>query len=579
MESAARPDVVPEHRRHVLSRRSFVSLVVVGIGASAASGVLSACTPGAPASPTTAPAAGATSAPAAAPKSASTSAAPTGQPVPGGTLTWTMPFGTNIDVMAVLQTGVNQFGMWAYDGLFDWGPDQKVRPMLVKEEQVSADGLTVTWQLQQGVKFHDGTPFNAAAVKWNLERKINKKYSPFDLLPFKTVEVVNDSTTRIKLDHPYAGLSAVLANRSFAMYSPTFVEKNGDDAMKSQASGTGPYMVTDFRTNEGIWLKKNPDYWQKGLPYFDEVVIKIVSDANTRATMLASGDADVATEILAPDFQRFKTTPGIKTLEGLGSQQWYITINTQHPGLDDKRVRQAFNYAVDKEGIAKTIYLGSAKPAQAMFATPTLDGFSAAGVYEYNPEKAKQLLDEAGWRVGSDGVREKDGKKLAPDIWCTKGSTAGDYEITELVQGQLKNVGVGAKLTVLDAATFNPRISVAPQEAQYDMVSYGFNAPSGGVDYIVNLLYSSKAFPPRYYNRAYYSNAEVDKLIDESNNAADRATRDKLYAQILKAVHDDAPLIQLVDLNQRIAMRDNIQGIYLNGPPNNFPAQFAWRSA
>jgi ABC-type transport system substrate-binding protein len=416
-------------------------------------------------------------------------------------------------------------------------------------------------------------------VKGNLERNINKMYSPFDLLPFKTVEVVNDSTTRIKLDHPYAGLSAVLANRSFGMYSPTFVEKNGDDAMKSQACGTGPYMVTDFRTNEGITLKKNPDYWQKGLPYFDNVNIKIVADANTRATMLASGDTDVATEILAPDFQRFKSTSGIKVLEGLGSQQWYITINTQRPGLDDKRVRQAFNYAVDKEGIVKTVYLGSAKPAQAMFATPALDGFSPAGVYEYNPEKAKQLLDEAGWKVGSDGVREKDGKKLAPDIWCTKGGTAGDYEISELVQGQLKAIGVGAKLTVLDTATFNPRISVAPQEAQYDMVSYGFNAPSGGVDYIVNLLYSTKAFPPRYYNRAYYSNAEVDKLIEDSNNAPDRATRDKLYAQILKTVHDDAPLIQLVDLNQRIAMRDNIQGIYLNGPPNNFPAQFAWRSA
>jgi ABC-type transport system substrate-binding protein len=482
MDSSARPEVAREQDRQMLSRRSFVSLIVVGLGASAASGVLSACTSIAPASPTATPAAAATSVPAAAPASASTSAPATGQPVPGGTLTWAMPFGTNIDVVAVLQTGVNQFGLWAYDGLFDWGPDQKVHPMLVKEEQVSSDGLTITWQLQQGVKFHDGTPFNADAVKWNLERKINKKFSPFDLLPFKTVDVVNDTTARIKLDHPYAGLGAVLANRSFAMYSPTFVEKNGDDAMKSQACGTGPYTVTDFRTNEGIWLKKNPDYWQKGMPYFDNVVIKIVADANTRATMLASGDADVATEILAPDFQRFRTTPGIKVLEGLGSQQWYITINTQHPGLDDKMVRQALNYAVDKDGIVKTIYLGSAKPAQTMFATPSLDGFSPAGVYEYNPDKAKQLLDQAGWKVGSDGVREKDGKKLAPDIWTTKGATAGDYEITELVQGQLKAVGVGAKLTVLDSATFNPRVSVAPQEAQYDMVSYGFNDPSGGVD-------------------------------------------------------------------------------------------------
>jgi ABC-type transport system substrate-binding protein len=98
------------------------------------------------------------------------------------------------------------------------------------------------------------------------------------------------------------------------------------------------------------------------------------------------------------------------------------------------------------------------------------------------------------------------------------------------------------------------------------------------VDYVANMLYSSKAFPPRNYNRAYYSNPDVDKLIDQSNTAPDTATRDKLYAQILKMVFDDAPLIQLVDMNQRLAMKDNIQGIYLDGPPNNFPAQFAWRS-
>src|SRR5436309_5343833 len=183
MDFSARPEDVNKDRRDLLSRRYFVRLVVLGVGASAATGMLAACTPGAPAAgPTTAPAAAVTSAPAAAPKTAPASATPTGQPVPGGTLTWAAPFGTNIDVMAVLQTGVNQFGLWAYDGLFDWGPDQKVHPLLVKEEQVSPDGLTVTWQLQQGVKFHDGTPFNAEAVKWNLERKINKKYSPFDLL-------------------------------------------------------------------------------------------------------------------------------------------------------------------------------------------------------------------------------------------------------------------------------------------------------------------------------------------------------------------------------------------------------------
>jgi len=499
------------------------------------------------------------------------------KPVYGGTLTIAMPFATQVDTNSVLQVNLYEAGLYFHDGLFDWGPDGKVKPMLVKQELVSADGLTVTWKLQPNVKFHDGTAFNAATVKWNLERKIQKKQSPYDLLPFRTVEVVDDLTARVKLDRPYPALDAVLANRSFSMYSPTFAEKVGDDGLKTQQSGAGPFILTSFVPNEALRLKKNPNYWQKGLPYLDEVYIRIVNDPNTRATMLAAGDADVALNLSSPDIQRFKQAQGIRVLEGPGSQQYYIVMNSRRPGLNDKLVRQAFNYAVDKEGIVQNVYLGGARVAQAMYATPVLEGFSRAGVYPYDPEKAKKLLDEAGWKVGSGGVREKDGKKLTVDMWTRKGSTPGDYEISELVQGMLKAVGVDCKLTLLEPATFNPRVSVAPEKSEYDMVSMGFNAPTGNVDYVLNMLYSSKAFPPRYYNRAYMVNADVDQMIEKANNTRNREEQNKLYAQILKRMHEEAPLIQLVDLTQAVAFRDNVRGIYLNGPSNNYPAQFAWK--
>ena len=495
----------------------------------------------------------------------------------GGNLTILMPFATQVDTNAVLQTNLNDVGLYFHDGLFDWGPDGKVKPLLVKEKLVSADGLTVTWKLQPNVKFHDGTAFNAAAVKWNLERKIQKRQSPYDLLPFKTVEVVDELTARVKLDRPYAALDAVLANRSFSMYSPTFAQKVGDDGLKTQQSGAGPFILTSFVPNEGIRLKKNPNYWQKGLPYLDEIYIRIVNDINTRATMLAAGDADVALLLSSPDIQRFKQAQGMRVLEGPGSQQYYIVMNSRRPGLNDKRVRQAFNYAVDKEGIVQNVYLGGARVAQAMYATPVLEGFAPAGVYSYDPEKAKKLLDEAGWKMGPGGVREKDGKKLAVDMWTRKGSTPGDYEISELVQGMLKAVGVDCKLTLLEAATFNPRVSVAPEKSEYDMVSMGFNAPTGTVDYVLNMLYSSKAFPPRYYNRAYMAIPEIDQLIEKANNTSKREEQHKLYAQILKRTHEEAPIIQLVDLMQGVAFRDNVRGIYLNGPANNYPAQFAWK--
>jgi glutathione transport system substrate-binding protein len=499
------------------------------------------------------------------------------KPVYGGTLTIAMPFATQVDTNAVLQTNLYEVGLYFHDGLFDWGLDGKVKPLLVKQKLVSADGLTVTWKLQPGVTFHDGTPFNAAAVKWNLERKIQKKQSPYDLLPFKTVEVVDELTARVTLDRPYPALDAILANRSFSMYSPSFAQKVGDDGLKTQQSGVGPFILTSFVPNEGIRLKKNPNYWQKGLPYLDEVYIRIVNDPNTRATMLAAGDADVALLLSSPDIQRFKRAQGIRVLEGPGSQQYYIVMNSRRPGLSDKRVRQAFNYAVDKEGIVQNVYLGGARVAQAMYATPVLEGFTPAGVYPYDPDKAKKLLDEAGWKMGSGGFREKDGKRLTVDMWTRKGSTPGDYEISELVQGMLKAVGVDCKLTLLEPATFNPRVSVAPEKSEYDMVSMGFNGPTGNVDYVLNMLYSSKAFPPRYYNRAYMAIPDVDQMIEKANNSKKRDEQHKLYAQILKRMHEEAPLIQLVDLTQAVAFRDSVRGIYLNGPPNNYPAQFAWK--
>lgn len=499
------------------------------------------------------------------------------KPVSGGTLTIAMPFATQVDTNAVLQVALYEAGHYFHDGLFDWGPDGKVKPLLVKQKLVSADGLTVTWKLQPNVTFHDGTAFNAAAVKWNLERKIQKRQSPFDLLPFKTVEVVDELTARVKLDRPYPALDAVLANRSFSMYSPSFAQKVGDDGLKTQQSGVGPFILTSFVPNEAIRLKKNPHYWQKGLPYLDEVIIRIVNDPNTRATMLAAGDADVALQLSSPDIQRFKQAQGFRVLEGQGSQQYYIVMNSQRPGLNDKRVRQAFNYAVDKEGIVQNVYLGGARVAQAMYATPSLQGFTPAGVYPYDPGKAKRLLDEAGWKVGAGGFREKEGKRLTVDLWTRKGSTPGDYEISELVQGMLKAIGVDCKLTLLEPATFNPRVSVPPEKSEYDMVSMGFNAPTGSVDYVLNMLYSSKAFPPRYYNRAYMAIPEVDQLIEKANQAKSRDEQNKLYAQILKRMHDEAPLIQLVDLTQAVAFRTNVRGIYLNGPANNSPAQFAWK--
>jgi ABC-type transport system substrate-binding protein len=501
-------------------------------------------------------------------------------PTPGGTLTITfVPLATHIDVNAVNISTVNELAHYPYETLYDREASGKVKGLLVKDDQVSADGLIWTLKLQPGVKFHDGSPFNAASVKWNFDRKFQKRQPLFDLLPFKSVDIVDESTVRITLTRPAPNLRATLATKTFSMYSPVFAQRVGDDGLKLQASGTGPFTLAEFRPNEIVRFKKNPSYWQKGLPYLDEVVFRVVPDINARATMLEAGDADMGEGLSIPDLQRLKGKRGLTLLEGLGSQQYYIAINTRKPPLTDVRVRQALNYAVDKEGIIKTVYLGTAKVATAVYINPTIDGYSYGGTYAYDPERAKKLLEEAGFVAGAGGVRQgRDGRPLSLELITRKGGSPGDFETSELVQGMLKAVGIDARLTVLESATFIPRVTLPPDRATYDMVNLGVGTFTGDAEYTMLTFYHTNSASPRYYNRAYYSNPVVDELIEQSLKATTNPGRNKIYyAQVIKQVVRDAPIIMLFDVTQQVAVKDTVHGVYLEPAGNNWPAKYAWK--
>jgi len=507
--------------------------------------------------------------------------APAGPTVPtsGGTLTIAfVPFATHIDVSSSNIGTIGELAHYFYETLYDRDGHGQVKGLLVKEDQVSADGLTWTWRLQPNVRFHDGSPFNAMAVKWNFDRKFQKRLVLYDLLPFKSVEVVDDLTVRVGLSRPAPNLRSILVTKTFSMYSPVFAQQVGDDALRSQASGTGPFVVVDFRPNEILRMRKNPNYWQKGLPYLDEIVFRVVPDATARAAMLEAGDADVALALSVPDLQRLKTRRGLKVQQALGSQQYYVTINNRKPPFNDVRVRRALNHAVDKQGIINTVFLGNAKPATAFYINPTVDGHVHAGTYDYNPDKARRLLDEAGLAMGPGGVRLYDGRPLSLEFVTRKGATPGDFEMAELVQGMLRAVGIDARLTVRDSATFISRTWLPPDRATYDLVNLAFGTFTGDAEYVVRTAYHSTAVAPRFFNWAFYSNPIVDSLIDESMKATTSPGRNRIYySQIIRQVFQDAPAILLVDITQRVAMKDIVHGVYLERAANTWPAKYAWK--
>lgn len=504
-----------------------------------------------------------------------------GEPQTGGTLRVAfVTTKTDIDVQSANTGNLNEVAAYFYETLFDRMESAEIVGLLVKEWEISEDGLVHTWMLQPDVKFHDGSDFNADVVKWNIERKVegNKPLADDVSFPFESVEVIDDLTVQVTLTRPAPGMYGVLAAKPWSMYSPSFVEEVGDDALLNQASGTGPFMVKEFIPNEVLHLERNPDYWQEGLPYLDEVIFQVVPDINTRVTMLEAGDVDMAFNLSIQDIERLKANPDFTIHEQLGSRQWYITMNNSKPPLDDVNVRRAINYAVDKEGIIQAVYLGAyATPAEAVYLMSTIDGFYDAGVYEYDPDQALALFEEAGWTDSDgDGLLDKDGEALTISLYTRKGSAAGDIEIAELVQGMLAEVGVTVEINILDSAAFLSAVTVPPEESVYDMVNLSVGIYTGDAEYIMATFYACDSAAPNYYNRAYFCDEEVDALIAESMAAPNLDARNAIYEEIIQKVRDQAPILQMFDVLQLVATSSKVHGVYFEPAGNNWPAKYSW---
>jgi ABC-type transport system substrate-binding protein len=502
------------------------------------------------------------------------------EPVYGGTLTIaytsTSP---HIDIQGTNQGSLSESAHYMYETLFDRNPEGEIEGLLVRDYSVSDDGLVYTFELQPDVLFHDGTPFDAEAVKYNFERKINLQLPNWDSIPWDSIDVIDPLTIQVTLTNPAPHILNVLAAKTWSMYSPTHVEAVGPDGVLSEGVGTGPFRQENFEPNNVLHLVRNPNYWQEGLPYLDEVIFRVIPDANTRAALLEAGDVDMALNLPVPVTERLKFDDRFNVLSALGSRQYYITMNNLNPPLDDVLVRRAINYAVDKEGILQAVFLGvGGEVANAVYLNPTVTGYTPAGNYAYDPEQAEALLEEAGWVMGDDGVRVKDGERLSITLHTRRGSTTGDFETAELVQGMLADVGVEVELVVLESASFVSAVTMPSDEAEYYLVNLTVGTITGDAEYIMTSFYHSDSAAPRLYNRAYYGNPEVDALIEESRLVGSREERDAIYEDIIQMVFEDAPIIQLFDTVAFLAVNADVQGIYFEPAYSNWPAKYAWKA-
>jgi peptide/nickel transport system substrate-binding protein len=485
-----------------------------------------------------------------------------------------------LDVHARNVGTLNEVSHYYYEPLVDRDENLEIHGLLAREMQVSDDGLTHTFLLQENVTFHDGAPFNADVVVWNVNRKIDNQLVLYDLLPLDEVRAVDEYTVELVLTRPSPGIYGLLATRPWSMYNPEWVDSVPIETLSEEVNGTGPFRMVEYVPNEIMRLERNDDYWQDGLPYLDEVVFRVVPDINTRATMLETGEAQIALALTMQDIDRFAQTPGgPKVLEGEGSLQYYIPMNMVRFPTDELEVRQAINHAIDKEGIIQSVFLGRyATVATAVYLPPIMEGHSEAGVYEYDPDLARQMLEDAGWALNGDGIREKDGEPLSVVFLTRRGQVTGDFEIAELIQAMLLEVGVDCQVELQESATFLDAATVPSDEATYNLLNLTVRTVTLDAEYTMLTFYSCDSRAPRYFNRAYLCDEQVDEWIEQSFAAPTLEERNEIYVDIIRRVHELAPVIQLFDSIETVAVAENLEGVYYDPAHVNWPAKYAWLS-
>lgn len=492
----------------------------------------------------------------------------------GGADTSTIVFGTGGDP-ANLEPGNITDGnsiyvqQQIYDRLIDFEPGTaNLVPALATEWSASEDGLTWTFKLREGVKFHDGTDFNAEAVQTNVERW----WDPNHPLGFrdagKTYQIWSDlfggykgdensllqainapdaQTVEFVLKQPFAAFPAAVASGYFGIASPTAIEQAGADygIAGSTAVGTGPYKFVEWRTGDRVTLEANPDYWN-GAPATQNLVMRIIKEPAARLAELRAGSIDFTVD-LAPD--QLGELQGDSNLEEVRRPSFnvgYLALNPTYEPLQSKEVRQAIAMAINRKGIVDSFWSGLGE-TDSHFTPPSMKEYQDAnlGDYEYNPDKAKQLLAQAGY---------PDGFPL--ELWYMPVSRPyypTPKPIAEAFAADLGAIGINVTLNTKDWAAYLDDRHKAPG---FQSFMLGWTGDYGDPD---NFLYAHFG-PGATTDLGNWKNDRVFQLLDDARKATNEEERAGMYAEVDKILFEETVRIPIVHSEPLLAQRANVTG-------------------
>jgi peptide/nickel transport system substrate-binding protein len=446
-----------------------------------------------------------------------------------------------------------------YNGLVKYDKDMKIIGDLAESWDISAGGLVITFHLRRGVKWHDGQPFTAADVLFTYQVTVDPKTPTAyagDFMKVKKAEVLDAYTFRVTYDKPFAPALISWGNAVLPRHLLF-----GKDITKSPLSrhpiGTGPYKLKEWIAGQKIVLISNTDYFE-GRPYIDGYITRIIPDTATmflelRAQGISLMDLTPLQYTRQTENNLFKEN--FNKYSYLGFKYVYLGYNLKNPLFTDKRVRQAISYAINKEEIISGVLLGLGKPATGPYKPGTWAYNSNVKIYNYNPQKARQLLSDAGWKdTKGTGILEKDGKPFIFEIVTNQGNDTRQ-KCAEIIQRQLKEIGITVKIRILEWAAF---VNDFITKRRFDAVILGWSISLDPDAY--DVWHSSKTAPEEL-NFMSYNNPAADEMLEKGRSTFDQNQRKKYYDRFQEILAEDQPYTFLYVPEELIIISNRFRGI------------------
>lgn len=464
----------------------------------------------------------------------------------------------SLDPMAIAMMSTFTITYAIYDNLFEKNADGGYDPSICEDYDVTDDGLVYTFKIRDDVKFHDGTQMTAEDVAFSINRTIEKGWAADMVAAIESVEATDDYTVVLTLSRPFGGMIGSLASPYFSIMSKAYLEENGDDIVERKPMGTGAYKFVEWVSGDHITLEANEDYF-KGAPSIKTVTFKPITDKNTGLIALQAGEADAFLNVNYSDIPAVEEDESLAFYSTDLAAVLSLNMNIENEILSDVRVRQAVNYAINRDNIIQGALEGQGTAANSPV-PPTCDGYSEdVKGYEYDPDKARELLKEAGYEDGlSFTIKIKEDSK--------------NQKVAQVIQSDLKAVGIDVEIQILEAGAYTTDVY---SNGDYEMTVSAWCAMFTDA---YSLLYSQ--FHKDCYggtgNITHVTSDELSSMLDSAAQAGEDE-KTAAYTEVAQSIMDNAYVAPLVFEPTTITASADLKGVEADALGIYQVKNFSWK--